>query len=205
MSYDAKGFQVFGSVPGVSAGTNRALASYTTNDTKATVEGAGYFNSAYPHLPLGSQIFVAGDLDGTPWQCAYVVAANDGSTVTITPAASVSYTAKQTLDVYGVPVTDGTYYLGTAEVAGTIDRIDTILNGGAVATNDAVLTFKINGTSITNGAITIANSGSAAGDQDTASPSAAKTVAVGDKISVVVSGTPGGSRTVAVSMLVTPT
>lgn len=55
---------------------------------------------------------------------------------------------------------------------GKIKKIWTALNG-AIATADAVLTAKINGTAVSGGAVTIAYSGSAAGDVDSATPTGA--------------------------------
>lgn len=71
--------------------------------------------------------------------------------------------------------------------AGTIVKVYTWLNQ-ALATGDAVLTANINGVAVTNGAVTITNAGSAVGDVDVATPTALNTVAVGDSISVAVSG-----------------
>lgn len=73
-------------------------------------------------------------------------------------------------------------------VAGTIDKIYSVING-ALTTGDATLTGKIGATAITNGAITVTQAGSAAGDVDSATPTALNTVAVGDVISVTVGGT----------------
>lgn len=56
---------------------------------------------------------------------------------------------------------------------GRIKKISTVLNG-AIATANAILTPKIAGTAVTGGAITVAFSGSAAGDIDTAEPTAAR-------------------------------
>lgn len=53
---------------------------------------------------------------------------------------------------------------------GKIKKIHSVLNG-AIATANAVLTTKIGGTAVTGGGITIAFTGSAAGDIDTATPS----------------------------------
>jgi hypothetical protein len=95
--------------------------------------------------------------------------------------------------------TDGTYGVVYSPVAGVISKIETVEVEGGITTNDAVLTFRIGTTDITNGVVTVATSGSAAGVKDTASPTAANTLAVGDAITVVVSGTPGGSKTVFVT------
>jgi len=54
-----------------------------TNDTRAAVETAGYFNSRAKDLPKGAMIFASLDLDGTPEAAIYMVSANDGSAVTV--------------------------------------------------------------------------------------------------------------------------
>jgi len=84
---------------------------------------------------------------------------------------------------------DTTYYL-VAPFAGTISKIWTITDG-AVGTADITVTASINGVAVTNGVVTIATAASAAGDVDSATPTAANTVAAGDKISLAVAG--GGS------------
>jgi predicted RecA/RadA family phage recombinase len=107
-----------------------------------------------------------------------------------------------------VALTNGDSGYVVSPVAGDITRLDSVLLGGAVTTNDAVVTGKIGaagaGTPITNGVITITAAGSAIGDKDTASPTAANSVVAGDLIYFTVSGTPGGSRTATVSILITP-
>lgn len=84
---------------------------------------------------------------------------------------------------------DAKVYRRTATVAGLIKKFYSILDGGALTTGNATLTLKINGVAVTNGVITIAQAGSAVGDKDSATPTAANTVAVGDEISVTVGGT----------------
>lgn len=79
-----------------------------------------------------------------------------------------------------------------APFAGTITKIYTIIDG-TTATADAVLTAKIGAAAITNGVVTIAN-GSGAGDVDSATPTAANTVAVGDNINIATDG--GSTNTV---------
>jgi len=66
-------------------------------------------------------------------------------------------------------------------VAGTITKITTIING-AIATANAILTGRIGSTAITSGAVTIPFSGSAAGQVNSATPTALNTVAVGNNI-----------------------
>lgn len=73
------------------------------------------------------------------------------------------------------------------EHAGEIIEVRTALNG-AIATADVDLTLKIGGTAVTGGLITIATSGSAAGDVDTARPYAANAVSAGDAIEIETDG-----------------
>lgn len=88
-------------------------------------------------------------------------------------------------------------------VAGDIAAIRTVLNG-ALTTGDATLTGKIGAAAITTGVVTITQAGSAAGDVDSAAPTAAKTVAVGEVISVTVGGTNDAAVTADVVVVITP-
>lgn len=99
-------------------------------------------------------------------------------------------------------MTDGTYGVVHSSVAGTIKEIRTVEVEGGVTTNDAVLTFKIGTTAITTGVVTVATSGSAAGVKDSATPTAANAVVVGDAINVTVSGTPGAGKTVIATIVI---
>ena len=76
-----------------------------------------------------------------------------------------------------VPVPDG----------GTIIKIFTAIKN-AISTANAALTFEIGGTAITGGGITVTQSGSAAGDVDTAEPTAANDVAEGGSIEMITDG-----------------
>lgn len=70
---------------------------------------------------------------------------------------------------------------GTIEIA-----YSTIYNAISVA--DAVWTMKINGTAVTGVSVTVANSGSAAGDMDSGTPTGANYVNAGDVIEFVSDG-----------------
>lgn len=89
-------------------------------------------------------------------------------------------------------------------VAGTIDKIHTVIDG-ALTTGDATITAAIGGVAVTNGVVTITQAGSAANDKDVATPTAAKTVAVGDLVTFTVGGTNDAAKTAAISILITPT
>ena len=58
----------------------------------------------------------------------------------------------------------------------------------AITTADAALTFELGGTAITNGDITVTQSGSAAGDVDSSEPTAANSVEEGDAIEMITDG-----------------
>lgn len=92
----------------------------------------------------------------------------------------------------------GTTRYIVSPVAGTITRIQSIIDG-ALTVGDEVLTANIAAVAITGGAITITQSGSAAGDVDVVTPSAANTVAVGSKINVAFTGT--NTATVSASIV----
>lgn len=74
--------------------------------------------------------------------------------------------------------------------SGRLKKIWSVING-AITVADAVLTAKINGVAVTNGVVTIANSGSAAGVVDSATPSALNTFASGDAIEIEHGGSTG--------------
>lgn len=91
----------------------------------------------------------------------------------------------QTLDIADGSA-EASYYV-VAQRAGKITKFRSIIDG-AVSTADITLTPSINGVAVTDGVVTIATAASGAGDVDSATPSGANTVAVGDKISFVVTG-----------------
>lgn len=90
-----------------------------------------------------------------------------------------------------------------ASHAGKITKITSVING-AIATANGALTFEINGTAITGGAITVTQSGSAAGDVDSSIPTALNTVAVGDTLEVITSGAPTNTVTADITFEIDP-
>lgn len=73
-------------------------------------------------------------------------------------------------------------------IAGDIVKVITVLQA-AIVTDNATLRLQISGVPVTDSDVTITASGSAAGDVDTASPSAANTVTADSAIEVDVLGT----------------
>jgi hypothetical protein len=88
-------------------------------------------------------------------------------------------------------------YRFVAPVAGQITKLTSILEG-ALTVGDATITPSIGGVAITGGALSIAQADSAAGDIDTATPSAANTVTAGQGVALTV----GGTNTATVSAMV---
>lgn len=78
-------------------------------------------------------------------------------------------------------------------IAGNIVKITTVIDG-AITGADCILTFEIGGTAITSSAITITQSGSAAGNVDSSTPSAARTVTAAQPVEIISNG--GSSGTV---------
>lgn len=79
-------------------------------------------------------------------------------------------------------------YRCVSPFSGLITAIKSVIEL-ALTTADATLTAKIGATAITDGVITVAQAGSAAGDIDSVTPSAANYVAEGDMLSITVTGT----------------
>ena len=82
---------------------------------------------------------------------------------------------------------------------GRIKNAYSALNG-SISGADATLTLKIGGTAVTGGTIDVANSGSAAGDVDSCTPSAANTFQATDAIEVETDGASTGTVAVVVTL-----
>ena len=84
---------------------------------------------------------------------------------------------------------------------GKVIKIITALQG-AVSGGNAAITFEIGGTAITGGGITVAHSGSAAGDIDTAEPTAANDVQEGGSIEMITDGGSTGAKKLGVTFVI---
>lgn len=97
--------------------------------------------------------------------------------------------------------TAGDIYLPVA-FAGTVTEVRTVIDG-TIATSDCVLTIKKNNVAMTGGTVTIAFSGSAAGDVDSATITALNDVTTTDYINVTSDG--ASTNTVAATLIFTIT
>ena len=84
---------------------------------------------------------------------------------------------------------------------GRVIKIITALQG-AISGANAAITFEIGGTAMTNSAITVAHSGSAAGDVDTSEPSAANSVSEDGTIEMITDGGSTGTQKLLVTFVV---
>lgn len=121
-----------------------------------------------------------------------------GTEVTSTAAELNEYTI--TLDIADGSA-EAVYYL-TCPHAGTISKIYTVTDG-AVATADITITAAIGVTGVTNGVVTIATAASAAGDVDSATPTAANVVTAGQAVNFTVTGGgAGGTPRIHLAMVI---
>ena len=90
-----------------------------------------------------------------------------------------------------VPVPDG----------GKIIKIITALQGAITSANGGI-SFEIGGTAVTGGGITVAYSGSAAGDVDTAEPTAANDVSEDGTIEMITDGASSGTKKLNVTFVI---
>ena len=97
-----------------------------------------------------------------------------------------------------------TLYL-PAPITGQITRISSCLSGALTGT-DATVSVTINGTAVTGGSLTVATASSAAGDVDTAVPTAANTIsALTDYITVATDGASTNAHPLIVMLYIEPT
>ena len=97
-------------------------------------------------------------------------------------------------------ITTGTSDWVVAPHAGDIVNWWSVID--ATITGDAGITLEIAATPVTNSAIIITASASAAGDVDTAAPSAANTVTAGQAIEIVSDGNPSGGTEVCFTIVI---
>jgi hypothetical protein len=88
---------------------------------------------------------------------------------------------------YAADISAASSAFAVSPVRGTIVKMGSVIYN-AITGADSAVTSKIAGTSITNGSWTITQSGSAAGDVDTAIPTAANVVNEDDNIEFISDG-----------------
>ena len=84
---------------------------------------------------------------------------------------------------------------------GKVIKIFTALQA-VIATANGAITFEIGGTAITGGAITVAYSGSAVGDVDSSTPTAANDVLEDGTIEMITNGASSGAKKLNVTFVI---
>lgn len=87
--------------------------------------------------------------------------------------------------------------------SGKIRKMHSVING-AIITGDADLTLKINGVAVTDGLITVAVSGSAAGVVDSTIPTALNRFSDTDAIEIETDGVSGNTVEVVITLELIP-
>ncbi|MGN8170485.1 hypothetical protein [Agrobacterium sp. 22117] len=85
MAFEVKGFRTVDHMtnPSGAAGANLGVHKYVTNDDRAAVETAGYFNALVQRLKVGDHIDMTLALATAPVRRNYIVTANSGTAITI--------------------------------------------------------------------------------------------------------------------------
>lgn len=87
---------------------------------------------------------------------------------------------------------------------GKIRKLSSVLHG-AITGADSVITVEIGGTAVTGATLTIANASSAAGDVDTATPTALNSFTEDQPIEVITSGASSTTAILEVTLWLEPT
>lgn len=87
--------------------------------------------------------------------------------------------------------TPASYYI-VIPIAGVISKFYTVIESNITGSNAGIALY-INGVAVTNGTITVTQSGSAAGDIDSCTPTAANIVTAGQAIEVRLDGASSGT------------
>lgn len=133
-------------------------------------------------------------VDGPSSATDNAVCVFDGTTGKLIKDSTLSITEAQAREL--TVIIDDISTAGSAFIAspyaGTITSIQSVIDG-AITVADAVITSEIGGVAVTDSSITIANAGSGAGVVDSATPSGANVLAVGDALEAITNGASTGT------------
>lgn len=185
-------------------GTTAGAKSVTVRSDKIAWFGNSASTNAIAITDIGRDCFAADDQtvsltdqSGTLVRAGKIVGYSSTYGVGVDFAAGTAKLVALTVDLADVSTASSAYVV--SPIAGKVVKIVSALNA-AITVADSALTTAIQPaagggfTAITGGSWTVAYSGSAIGDSDTATPTAANTVAVGSTLRVT---TDGGSTTTA--------
>jgi len=178
MAFTAANLFFHGGYPGKSA----RYTYLSDTDTRATIMTAGYFNNTDDDLNLTVDdiITVIGDQGGYSIR---VDSITSGSVATELSALSGPIYLQ--FKINDISTADSEFVVSPCD--GIISRVKSVLYG-TIATADAAVGLEIAGTDVTGGQLTVAYSGSAAGDVDESVATAANAVSEGTAIECDTSG-----------------
>ena len=162
-------------------------------DVRATVTASGYFNNVDDDLNLAvdDRIMVTGA------QGNYSIRVDTVSAAGVVTTAHAEGSIWLSAELTDVSTASSTWV--AAPFDGFVGRIKTILHG-AIATADALVGLEIAGVDVTGGQVTIANSGSAAGDVDESESTALNVVTEGAAVEIDTNG--ASTNTISVTCMV---
>jgi hypothetical protein len=203
---------VFGITGGNASGPRQKLWTLDSTDTLATIVGAGFISDGVSRgMAKGDLVFVRrfdtvtarATLSGMSQHYVASLSATAASLSSDWDTSLDTDLAEQaTMEALSVSskATDAAVVRFVAPWAFTIKSVQTVINA-ALATGDATVTLAIGATPVTNGVVTITNAASAAGDVDSATPTAARTGAAGALITATVGGASTATATLNVFLL----
>jgi len=170
---------------------------YRTTDTLASCDTAAYFNGASSLVLVGDEIVVhVVDDITTPTSITargVLTVDTNASGVVDTNNASVGDKIYLTVTMADISTAESVWVV--APVACTYTGLWSVIDA-AITNADAVITAEIGGSLVTNGGLTIATAGSAAGTVDSGTPTALNTLTAGQALEII---TNGGSTTTSIA------
>lgn len=174
---------------------------HVTNDTKAQVQTAGYFNTVTDYITDGDLVVVSGDRDGTKWHSSYVITKPASGDITLTEHAAITSNPNGTLQArIAVLGTASTAYVAVP-FAGAISKVLGVSNAnGATSTGTVTITVP------TTGAVATLpfTSGYTAGSVVEDTTITAHSLAANAIITVATDGGGDGTGEVIVTLQITP-
>ncbi len=144
------------------------------------------------------------DDDGNHHDLAYTLnAANRTITITQREAAYSALGSVEGVSVTLDDVSTASSAYVASPVAGLVTGMRTVLHS-AITGADAVVIGKINGVNMGSSSLTVAFSGSAAGDRDASTPNSSNTVAIGDALEVNSDGASSTAAKLTCTFLISP-
>jgi hypothetical protein len=179
--------------------TNSAITVATAGSALGVIDTSS--PTAARTLAAGDILTATTDGNSTTAQPLYIVYEVTASAVAIDNAVYLTTTMTD-ISTDGAAGIAGTAWV-VSPIAGVITSIRSVLYG-AIGTADSVVTGSIGGVAITNGVLTVATAASAAGDVDTVSPTAARTVTAGQAIKFTSDGASSTATPLTITIRVVP-